>query len=214
MGHLRSRCSSPTGGAGDGKPPTFSSMTGTSDQQDTECVRRCLAGETSAFEELVVRYQRPIFKVIYQMVRNYEDAREVSQSVFLKAFSSLHGFDQEKRFFSWLYRIAMNDAINTLAARRDSVPVPADVPSEQPGPDDQFEQGEIHRLVHQALNRLKPDYRAAIVLRHFTHCSYTEAAEILEIEEKTFKSRLFTARQMLREELLSRGYGGKSRTHA
>jgi RNA polymerase sigma-70 factor (ECF subfamily) len=173
--------------------PTFRRDPGTSDQLDVLCVRRCLDGRAEAFEEIVARYQKPMFNLIYQMVHDYEDAREITQTAFLKAFSSLKRFDQERRFFSWLCRIAMNESINALASRKPSEPILSDFASAAASPEDRASAAEV---------------RAVITLRHIANCSYREASEILGIPEKTVKSRLFSARQLLREELRARGFGG------
>jgi RNA polymerase sigma-70 factor (ECF subfamily) len=188
--------------------PTFRRDPGTSDQLDVLCVRRCLDGRAEAFEEIVARYQKPMFNLIYQMVHDYEDAREITQTAFLKAFSSLKRFDQERRFFSWLCRIAMNESINALASRKPSEPILSDFASAAASPEDRASAAEVRACLRRALQTLSPEYRAVITLRHIANCSYREASEILGIPEKTVKSRLFSARQLLREELRARGFGG------
>ncbi len=189
-------------------------MSCTSDNQDAECVRRTRMGDTYAFEELVVRYQGPVFNALRRMVRNEEDARELAQNAFMKAFVNLEKFDQEKRFFSWLYRIAMNDALNFIAASRPAEPLTESHRSAAPGPDENLEAAETRRDIDEGLSRLTPEYRAVLVMRHFLDCSYQEIAEILEVPEKTVKSRLFSARHELRDEMLARGYGRRRDAHA
>ena len=193
-----------------GDPPTFRAGGGTSDQADVLCVQNCLAGRSEAFEEIVTRYQKPMFNLIYQMVHDYEDTREIVQTVFLKAFSSLKRFDQERRFFSWLCRIAMNESINAVTSRKPSEPIVSDFPSPAASPEDRAQASEMRTLLSHALQKLTPEYRAVIALRHFASCSYREAAEILGVPEKTVKSRLFSARQILRDELTARGLGAKA----
>lgn len=188
--------------------PTFGPDPGTSDRLDVLCVQRCLDGRAEAFEEIVARYQKPMFNLIYQMVHDYEDAREIAQTTFLKAFSSLKRFDQERRFFSWLCRIAMNESINAITARKPSEPILADFASTAASPEERASAAEVRTSLRLALQTLTPEYRAVITLRHIANCSYREAAEILGVPEKTVKSRLFSARQLLREELRSRGFGG------
>lgn len=188
-------------------------MHGNSQQDDLKCVRRCLEGDVEAFGELVERYQVTVFNAVYRMVRHYEDAREITQAVFLKAFRNLESFDLDRRFFSWLYRIAMNESINFNAARRPAEEIPETLPSPGRSPEDLLEASEIERHVGSALLTLTPDYRAVVVLRHFMDCSYLEAAEILQIPEKTVRSRLFSARRVLREALAEYGYDGRSLTH-
>lgn len=191
--------------------PTFSSTDCTSDRKDEDCVRRCLEGDTAAFDELVVRYQRPVFNAIFHMVNDYEDTREISQSAFMKAFMNLGSFDQHRQFFSWLYRIAINEAINFVSARRAVEPIREDVRSRAAGPVERLEAREIAEHLQHAMATLTPEYRAAVVLRHSLGLSYDEAAEVAGIPIRTFKSRLYSARQLLRAHLMARGLG---RRHA
>jgi RNA polymerase sigma-70 factor (ECF subfamily) len=189
-------------------------MSCTSDKQDAECVRRTVAGDSDAFEELVIRYQKPVFNAICRMVRNEEDAKEIAQNVFMKAFLNLGKFDRERRFFSWLYRIAMNDSINFIASSHPAEPLLESQRSAAAAPDEDFETTETRRHVDDALSSLTPEYKAVLVLRHFLDCSYEEISEVLNVPEKTVKSRLFTARHQLRDVLLNRGYGGWRKSHA
>ncbi len=189
-------------------------MSCTSDKQDADCVRRALEGDTDAFEELVVRYQKPVFHAICRMVRDQEDAREISQNTFMKAFINLSKFDPERRFFSWLYRIAMNDSINFLASKHTTEPLAESHRSVEAAPDRKFEDAELSRHIDEALSTLTPVYKAVFVLRHFLDCSYLEMSEILAVPEKTVKSRLFSARHLLRDEMMARGYGSRRATHA
>jgi RNA polymerase sigma-70 factor, ECF subfamily len=176
------------------------------DHEDGNCVRRCLQGDTEAFDELVVRYQRPVFNAIYRLVNDYEDARELSQTAFLKAFMNLRRFDHDKRFFSWLYRIAVNEALNFVAGKRKVEPIDPSMRSTEAGPVELLESKVTASHIEAAMATLSPEYRAAVVLRHFLDLSYDEAADVLEIPVKTFKSRLYSARQILRERLLAKGY--------
>jgi RNA polymerase sigma-70 factor, ECF subfamily len=189
-------------------------MNCTSDRQDAECARRAREGDADAFEELVLRYQKPLFNAICRMVADREDAREILQSVFMKAYANIASFQPDRRFFSWLYRIAMNETLNFVCSRRPSEQLQETEPSLRRGPDDEFEAEETRRHVDEALSHLTPEYRAVLVLRHFLGCSYHEIAEILELPEKKVKSRLFTARTILRGELEERGYGGRTVAHA
>jgi RNA polymerase sigma-70 factor, ECF subfamily len=177
------------------------------DNEDGACVERCLEGDSEAFDELVVRYQKPVFNAIYHLVHDYEDARELTQSAFLRVFMNLDKFDPQRRFFSWLYRIAVNEAINFLAARKVTEPIDPSLRSPSAGPDAQLEAKDIVGHIQGGILVLSPDYRAVVVLRHFLDLSYDEGAEILEIPVKTFKSRLYSARQLLREYLIAHGYG-------
>ena len=165
-------------------------------ESDETLVGRCLAGDQAAFEGIVVRYQRGLFNVAIRLLGSYEDARDCTQTAFVKAYEHLHTFDVSQRFFSWIYRILRNECLNTLRARRPSEPVSlewaaAGVPS------DSLMAGERQRAVQTALLGLTADYREVIVLRHFTELSYDDIAATLGIPVKTVKSRLYTARQQL-----------------
>jgi RNA polymerase sigma-70 factor, ECF subfamily len=187
--------------------PTFEATDCTSNSTDGECVRRCLGGETEAFDHIVLRYQKPVFNAILHMVNDYEDSRELSQTAFMKAFMHLKSFDQRRPFFSWLYRIAINEAINFLSARKIGEPIAADFPSRAAGPEERLEAKEIGAHLEAAMATLQPDYRAAVVLRHSLGLSYDQAAEVAGIPVKTFKSRLYSARQLLRLQLAAKGLG-------
>jgi len=172
---------------------------------DRTCVRRCLEGDLDAFATLIDRYQHPIFNAIFHMVRNYDDAHEICQQVFMKVYEHLNSYDPNRKFFSWIYRAAMNESINHLKARREWEPLSEGVAALEPGPAERFESMERERSVRAAVMALDTNYRAVIVLRHFLELSYEEASELLDVPVKTVKSRLFTARQLLREWFVSRG---------
>lgn len=159
-----------------------------------------------AFGLLVDKYQGPVFNAVFHMVRSYEDAREISQEVFLKAFENLSSFNPHRKFFSWIYRIAINESINFVESRRPTGDLPRSLKSNRPDPEKSYESLETSRHVHDALDQLTPAQRSVILLRHFFHLSYREMAEVLEIPEKTVKSRLFDARRNLRDLLANKGY--------
>lgn len=175
---------------------------------DADLVRACLAGTTAAFGDLVERYERPIFNVAFRILGDRQAAEDVAQTVFLKAWENLRGYDPKYRFYSWIYRIAINESVNHLKARRAEDPIPGDAVWNGPGPDALTEGADLARAVQRALSGLKPEHRAVIVLRHFAGCSYRDMAETLGIPEKTVKSRLFTARQLLKDLLTAKGIVG------
>lgn len=160
-------------------------------------ITRCLQGDPDSFEPLVVRYYRPLFRVATRMLDNPEDARDATQTAFLKAYQALPSFDRHRQFFSWICRILVNDCLNVLRARRPSQPLDeslADPPGDTADP---VQAGELRRRVRHALLELTPEQREVVVLRHFAEMSYEQAAAVLGIEEKTVKSRLYSARQRL-----------------
>jgi RNA polymerase sigma-70 factor, ECF subfamily len=143
--------------------------------------------------------------VALRMLRNPEDARDVAQTVFLKVFEHLTDYDPQFRLYSWIYRIALNESINVLGRRRRFEPLVGDELDEALGPDDELAGAQMSREIQSALMKIKPEYRSVIVLRHFLDCSYQDIGEILELPEKTVKSRLFAARQLLGDVLRQDG---------
>lgn len=178
-----------------------------SEDGDGRLVRRCREGDRRAFEGLVIRYERPVYNAALRMLRDPEDARDVTQVVFLKAFEHLGDYDPKYRFYSWIYRIALNESINLLHRRVRSEPFAGDEVDEEPGPDEVLDREQSAKSIEVALMTIKPEYRSVIVLKHLLGCSYQDMSEILELPEKTIKSRLFTARQLLRDALLGLARG-------
>jgi len=167
------------------------------DEQDRALVREYLEGQRDAAGGLVDRYQKRLFNLALRMLDNAQDAEDVTQTVFLNAFLKLRTFDPKYRFFSWIYRMTVNESLNVLKRRKRTVTLedePA-IPAPGTAPD---RETEAQDRVAQALMYLKPDDRALVVLRHFLFFSYEEMADVLEIHVRTVKSRLFTARERLR----------------
>ena len=140
------------------------------------------------------------------MLGNTEDARDATQTAFVKAFEQLHRYDPAFRFFSWIYRILANECLNQRRARRPQVEVDASL-AVPDGPFEALEAGERRRRVQAAILELAPAYREVVVLRHFAELSYEEIASALNLPVKTVKSRLHTARQQLGTRLF--GWSGK-----
>lgn len=164
------------------------------DEQDRALVRGYLDGQTDAASSLVDRYQKRLFNVALRMTNNTQDAEDVTQTVFLNAFLKMSSYDPQFRFFSWIYRMAVNESLNVLRRRKQMVTL-EDFPA-LGGDTDQAV--EAQDQVGKALMGLKPDDRAVLVLKHFVFFSYEEIADVLEVPVKTVKSRLFTARERLR----------------
>ena len=151
------------------------------------------AGDRAAFATLVTRYQGPIFNAAYRVLGNREDAADVAQVVFLKVAERADEFDPRFRFFSWIYRIAVNESLNQLRRNGRDEPIDEDddfAAPESEGPERQASQAELARRVHGVLRAMRADDRVMIMLRHFSSCSYGEIGEILGIAEATVKSRL------------------------
>jgi RNA polymerase sigma-70 factor, ECF subfamily len=166
------------------------------DADDAAAIRRCLDGDTAAFEQLVGRYEHVLVRVALRMLGNPEDARDATQTAFVKAFEQLHRYDPAFRFFSWIYRILANECLNQRRSRRPQVEMNEEFAATG-GPFEALEADERKRRVQAALLDLAPSYREVVVLRHFADLSYEEIAAALNIPAKTVKSRLHTARQQL-----------------
>ena len=175
------------------------------EDSDGILVQRCRAGDRRAFEALVGRYEKPVFNAALRMLRNPEDARDVAQTVFLKAFEHLVDYDLKYRFYSWIYWIVLNESINILNGRKRLEPISGDEVDDRRGAADDLESEQVSRSVQGALMMIKAEYRAVIVLKHFLELSYVDIGEILQLPEKTVKSRLFAARQLLKDALQHRG---------
>lgn len=172
---------------------------------DETLVQRCLSGDTEAFGELVSRYERPVFNVALRMLRDREEARDATQNAFVKAWQHLDQFDRSRRFFSWLYRIAVNESLNRATRRRKAEPLDENYVDRADSPADTAERSEQAKLVERAVEQLSDAYREVIVLRHWLDLSYDEIAEALHVPAKTVKSRLFSARTRLGEILAAMG---------
>ena len=170
------------------------------DDLDRALVRRYLNGERAAGDELVNRFHRSVFNVALRMLGNVQDAEDVTQTTFGNAFAALGSYDPKHRFFSWIYRMTVNESLNTLKRRRDLVSLDAsfDVPVA-----DESSYSDAEERIGRALLELKPDDRAVVVLRHFVSFSYEEISDVLGVPVKTVKSRLFTARERLRDSLVA-----------
>jgi RNA polymerase sigma-70 factor (ECF subfamily) len=175
--------------------------------EDVVSVARCLRGDASAFEPIVARYQRVLFSVALRMVGSYEDALDATQNAFVRAYEGLDTYDPNRRFFSWIYRIVVNECLNLRRARRATEPIPEAEESGAPDPEQMAEAAEQSVWIESALVRLSEEHRLVVVLRHFAELSYAEISEAIGVPEKTVKSRLFEARQRLGE-LLRLPQGG------
>ena len=165
-------------------------------------MRRCLDGEWAAGNELADRYYRSVYTVSLRILGNVQDAEDVTQTVFGNVFAALPHYDPRYRFFSWIYRMTVNESLNTLKRRKQVISL--DGSFDVPAPSGVSESAiEAENRVGRGLLELKPDDRAVVVLRHFVSFSYEEISDVLGVPVKTVKSRLFTARERLREALLA-----------
>jgi RNA polymerase sigma-70 factor, ECF subfamily len=171
------------------------------------------AGDISAFEELVGRYERKIFRLTQNITQNKEDAEDSMQEAFLKAFEHLAEFEGNSRFYTWLVRIAVNQALMKLRKRRPNVvsldeeidtgeeTVPRDVQDWGPSPEQRFEQTEMSEILSSVISDLEPPFRIVFQLRDIEELSTEETAEALGLSVPAVKSRLLRARLKLRQKL-------------
>lgn len=171
---------------------------------DQTLVRRFLEGERKAFEPLVERYQKTVYNVALRMANDPDDAADITQNVFIKASEKLGSYDPTYKFFSWIYRIAVNESINFVGSARKSEALSEDLAAGGSSPDEILQAGMLSETVEAGLTKLSDDNRVVIVLRHFEELSYDEIGSILDLPVKTVKSRLFTARQSLKKILSKR----------
>jgi len=174
--------------------------------EDEAVVRRCMEGEPGAFGALVEKYQKPVYNLVLRMVRNDAEAEDVAQTAFIKAYENLSSFKPGNRFFSWLYRIAANEAMNALRRLRRFEPLSdSNGSATDEGGLEATEREDEEARILDALMDLTVDHRAVIVLKHLQELSYEDVGQVLDISTKKVKSRLFSARQELREALRKRG---------
>lgn len=170
-------------------------------EPDDALVERLRRGDGAAFRQLVLKYQKPLYNAAYRVLGREEDARDITQVVFLRVAERLDGYDARYKFFSWVYRIALNESLNLLrrAGREEALEDDAEgTPAEGADPESRLDAAQVSREVQRALMQMKFTDRAVLTLRHFSECSYEEIADILELKVETVKSRLFEARGRLR----------------
>jgi len=179
------------------------------EQSDLELVRRVQRGERGAFDLLVLRYQHKVVKLVARLLRDPTEAEDVAQESFVKAYRALGSFRGDSAFYTWLYRIAVNTARNTMASRqRRPLDYEADLSeSEQSVVESRMRHGdtpeaavlsdEIHSTVNSAIEALPEDLRTAIILREVEGLSYEEIAEAMECPVGTVRSRIFRAREAI-----------------
>lgn len=154
---------------------------------------------------LMDRYEKPLFNAAYRVVNDYEDAMDATQSTFVKAYQNLHTFDTSRRFFSWIYRILLNESLNIVKQRKRFDELSDGIQVGGRSPEEHLQAQETGKRVQSALMDLKTDHRVVIVLKHYQGMSYREMSEVVGVPEKTIKSRLFSARRLLKDILLRKG---------
>ena len=171
---------------------------------DAQIVENILQGEASGFQELVTRYQKPVFGICYRMMRHREEAEDLTQEVFLKAYRYLRQYNHEHKFSSWILKIATNTCIDAIRKKRvDTMPLDEEIKTDQEdvSAEKAFLQQEAHREIESAIAALPPDYRMVVLLYHHHGQSYQQIADNLDIPMSMVKNRLFRARKLLKESL-------------
>ena len=183
--------------------------------EEIRLVKAAANGSESAFETLVTENQKLVYNVALKLTGDPEDALDVSQETFLKAYRNLSSFRFESRFSAWLYRLAYNASMDLLKKKRGTVSLTAEdeegeerelaIADTAPTPEESLEREETRRAVREAVARLPEDKREIIVMREFSGMSYSDIADALGIEEGTVKSRISRARAALAEILSEYG---------
>src|SRR6201987_4680395 len=182
--------------------------------EELTLVQAAKRGDDSAFEELVRRYDRNVFRIAQHITQNREDAEDVVQDAFLKAYGNLEQFQGQSKFYTWLVRIAVNEALMKLRRRRpermvsldedvktEEDSVPREIADWSPNPEQLYKQSELKDILTRTIQGLPPSFRTVFVLRDVEGLSTEETADALGLSIPAVKSRLLRARLQLRERL-------------
>jgi len=186
---------------------------------DQQLVRRTLEGEREAFSVLIRKYQKQIYSLTYRLTNDPEDARDLAQEVFIHIYKVLHKYDQKRRFFSWMYKVASNVCYNAMRKGKAQQEVPLDkviefsplVARRDVQPEEYYERRETQELVRQAVAELPDKYRLPLVLRYMEDLSYRQIAEIMDLPLTTVETRLYRGKALLQKRLQAKGEGGPVR---
>lgn len=188
-------------------------MRSLSEVDDSELARLAELGREPAFRELLIRYERPIFSLIYRMVRDRELAEDLAQETFVRAFNAIASYNSSYKFNSWIFKIASNHTINYLRkGKLDTVSIfgtsdgglgdrELQIKSKTENPHEFTERRELGGRIEVAIGELREEYRMAILLYHVEGYSYEEIADIMDIPLGTAKTYLFRARKELKKHL-------------
>lgn len=182
---------------------------------DEALVTMTLRGQSAAFEEIVKRYERQIYSLALRMLGNQEDANDVAQEIFIKIYNALSRFDSERKFFSWMYKIALNVCYTAMKRRPeenfsldniiDFAPL---IPDRDTQPETYFEAQEIKSMVQTAINELPENFRVPVLLRYMQEMSYQQIADAMNLPVSTIETRLYRGKAILQKrlaKLLERG---------
>lgn len=185
------------------EPATNKPVTADVQAQEQAWARAARQGDNAAFMRIVDAYQRPVYNLCYRMLGDAAEAEDAAQETFLRVYTRLNTYHPNRKFSSWLLAIASHYCIDRLRKRRyqmvswDDLPPWRWLPALDPQPEEVALTREAHDTLHNLLNNLPPDYRAAVILRYWYDMPYDEIAQTLETTVSAIKSRLFRARQMM-----------------
>lgn len=176
---------------------------------DESLALKSLGGDISAFEELVNRYKKPVFSIIYRMIGQYQEAEDITQDVFINVYQKLYQFDSNKKFAPWIYRIATNASISVLRKKKKIVTIDFDeaygkayegyYTAHTGDPQLAFEREELKRFIFEAINELPESYRAVLILRYQMDLNNQEIAEVLGVSKENIEVKVHRARKALRK---------------
>lgn len=176
-------------------------------------IKQVLKGDKNAYSDIVSSYQQSLYYVCYRILGNQQEAEDVAQEAFVRAYINLHTFDTKRKFSTWLYRIATNLCIDRIRKKKPDYYLDADVPgteglnmysqisSDEPLPEEELEKMELKDRIHYEINRLPEKYRTVIILQYIEELPLQEISDILGIPLGTVKTRVHRGREALRKQL-------------
>ena len=185
------------------------------DDNEKNLVEKSAKGDIDAFETLIQSHQKKVYNIALRMTKNPEDAQELSQDTFVRAFIAIKKFRGDSSFATWLYRITMNVCTDFLRKRNKAVVVSIEqsvyenqqtmqLADNEPGPDEISEKNQLKKLVREAMDLLPPEHRQVLILRDLLDMTYKDIAHTLNINEGTIKSRINRARESLKKVIIGR----------
>lgn len=176
--------------------------------EERKLIERCRENDRDAFETLILSYEKKIYNLCFYMVKNKEDAFDLTQEAAIKIYKSISKFKGESKFSTWVYRITYNTCLDFIKRKKDELPYDDMIINESNinyKMDNVIESKETKMLIRKCIMQLSNDYRTVIILRDISGLSYKEISDILQIEVGTVKSRINRARQALKNELIKNG---------
>ncbi|CAM3286817.1 RNA polymerase sigma factor SigW [Sporolactobacillus spathodeae] len=182
--------------------------------KEKRLIKKIKKGDHQAFAEMVDKYKNKVYVICFRMVGNKQEAEDLSQETFLRAYRYIGQYDMERKFSTWLFRIATNLSIDALRRRKPGVSLDAELPGteglaleailpdNQASPDEKMVQNELETAVQKEIQRLPEKYRTAIVLKYLEDLSLKEISEIMDIPVATVKTRIHRGREQLRKYLI------------